>query len=144
MARQMPGRNQDGVETQLEFGMFGMRHQPGLRRLDDARLLARRHRIGGVIEAGAGLDLDEGHQVAPPRHDVDLAIGRAKTLCQDAIALGHQKSGGAAFGGKAGSERGDARGGSDLCKLVGRQDTVSLRHRYPCWYPYWYSYWDSW
>ena len=35
--------------------MLGMRHQPGLRGVDDARLLARRHRLGGVIEAGAAL-----------------------------------------------------------------------------------------
>src|SRR6266404_7685077 len=85
MARQAPRRNQHGVETQLEFGMLGMRHQPGLRGVDDSRLLARRHRIGGLIQAGAGLDLDERQQIAPPRDDVDLAIGRAKTLCQDAI-----------------------------------------------------------
>ena len=44
MARQAARRNQDGVESELEFGMFGMRHQPGLRRIDDARLLARRDR----------------------------------------------------------------------------------------------------
>ena len=43
MARQMPRRNQHGVETQFEFGMLGMRHQPGLRGIDDALLLARRH-----------------------------------------------------------------------------------------------------
>ena len=54
-----PRRNQHGVETQIEFGMFGMRHQPRLRGIDDAPLLARRHRIGGLIEAGAGLDLDK-------------------------------------------------------------------------------------
>ena len=54
MAWQTPGRNQHGVESELEFGMFGMRHQPGLRGIDDARLLARRYRIGRVIEAGRG------------------------------------------------------------------------------------------
>ena len=43
-------------------------------------LLARRHRIGGLIEAGAGLDLDEDEQIALARHEVDLAIGRAKAL----------------------------------------------------------------
>ena len=64
MAWQTPRRNQDGVETQVEFGMLGMRHQPALRGIDDARLLARRHGVGGVIEAGAGLDLDEGEQIA--------------------------------------------------------------------------------
>src|SRR4051812_16305965 len=66
MPRQPPRRNQHGVETQLEFSMFGMRHQPSLRGLDNARLLARRHRIGRVVEPAAGLDLDEGHEIAPP------------------------------------------------------------------------------
>src|ERR1700694_5314518 len=66
MPRQPPRRNQHGVETQVEFGMFGMGHQPGLGGLDDARLLARRHRVGGVVEAAAGLDLDEGQEIAPP------------------------------------------------------------------------------
>ena len=102
-------------KRKFEIGMFGMRHQPGLRGIDDALLLARRHRIGGVIEAGARLDLDEGQQIAPARHDVDLAIGRAKALGQDAIALGHQKGGGAALGGEAGAERGDACGRGELC-----------------------------
>jgi hypothetical protein len=64
MARQTPGRNQHGVETELEFGMFGMRHQPGLRGIDNALLLARCHRVGCLIEAGAGLDLDKRQQVA--------------------------------------------------------------------------------
>src|SRR5258707_10526306 len=82
MARQMPWRNQHGVKTQLESRRMG--HQPGLRRIDDARLLARRHGIGGIVECGAGLDLDKRHQIAPPRHQVDLAIGRAKTLCENA------------------------------------------------------------
>jgi hypothetical protein len=48
--------------------MLGMRHQPGLGGGDNARLLARRHRIGGVIQAGARLDLDKRHQIALARH----------------------------------------------------------------------------
>jgi len=56
MARQMPRRNQHGVKTKIEIGMFGMRHQPGLGGGNDARLLAWRYRKGGLIEAGAGLD----------------------------------------------------------------------------------------
>jgi hypothetical protein len=59
MARQASRRNQHGVETKLEFGMFGMRHQPGVRGCDDARLLARGDGVSGVIEAVACLDLDE-------------------------------------------------------------------------------------
>src|SRR4051794_4408741 len=58
--------NQYCVKSQLEIGVFGMRHQPGLRCSDDALLLARGHRIGGLIETGARLDLDERQQIAPP------------------------------------------------------------------------------
>src|SRR4051794_31593212 len=74
MARQASGRNQHGVKTQFEFGMFGMVRQPGLRGVDDALLLARRHRPGRVIDAGPGLDLDKGNQVSPARNDIDFAI----------------------------------------------------------------------
>ena len=49
MARQAPRRNQDGVESELQFGMLGMRDQPALSGVDDALLLARRDREGGVI-----------------------------------------------------------------------------------------------
>ena len=60
MAWQTARRNQHGVEAQIISGMFGMRHQPHLRGGNDARLLARRHRIGGLIEGFARLDLDKG------------------------------------------------------------------------------------
>src|SRR5689334_563229 len=73
MAWQAPRRNQHGVETHVEFCMLGMRHQPCLRGIDDALLLARRYRPCGVVEAGAGLDLDKGDQIALARHEVDLA-----------------------------------------------------------------------
>jgi len=36
LAWQTPRRNQDRVKTHVEFGMLGMRHQPGLRGVDDA------------------------------------------------------------------------------------------------------------
>ena len=78
MARQTPRRNQHGVETQFEFRMLGMRHSQACAAAMMRCLLARRHRIGGVIQAGAGLDLDERHQVAPARDDVDLADGVRK------------------------------------------------------------------
>src|SRR5689334_6601757 len=107
MAWQTPRRNQDGVESQLKFSMLGMRHQPGLRGVDDARLLAWRYRIGGVIEPGAGLDLDEGDQAALSGDDIDLAIGGFETLGQDAVALGHQISRGAGLGREPGFERCD-------------------------------------
>ena len=74
MAWQTPRRNQDGVKTQLKFGMLGMRHQPGLRGRDDALLLARRDGVGRFIEACAGLYLDKGNEIAPARHEIDLEI----------------------------------------------------------------------
>jgi len=114
------GGNQYCVKSQLEIGVFGMRHQPGLRCSDDALLLARRYRIGGLIETGARLDLDERQQIAPPRHDVDLAIGRAPPFCEDAIPFGHQKCRSTALGGEASSERRNARGRSEFCKVIGR------------------------
>ena len=99
-----PRCNQHDVETQLEFAMFGMRHQPRLCRIDDAPLLARRHRIGGLLETGAGLDLDKDHEVAAAGDQVDLAKRRAKTPGQDPIALGDQIGRGAHLGGNAGSK----------------------------------------
>ena len=53
------------------------------------------------------------------RHDVDLAIGRAEALGQDAVALGHQKGGGAAFRREAGAERRDPRRRGELCGASG-------------------------
>ena len=117
-------------KSQLKFGMLGMRHQPALRGIDDARLLARRHRVGGVIEAGAGLDLDEGDQIALLRHQIDLAIGGAEALGEDAVALGHQKGGGAAFGRKPGAEGRDPLGRGESCRTLRaawrRQSSPSL------------------
>src|SRR5690349_6692500 len=123
MARQAPWRNQDRVETQLQFGIFGMRGKPGLRRIDDARLLPGRYRERGIIERGAGLDLDKGEQVASLDDQIDLAMGRAEPLGEDAVALGEQESGGAAFRGDAGLERGHAFG-----RGLPRRAAVSLRH----------------
>src|ERR1700730_1173559 len=66
MAWQAPRRNQHRIKAQIEIGVFGMRHQPGLGRFDDALLLARGYRIGRLVEAGAGLDLDKCQQISPP------------------------------------------------------------------------------
>ena len=98
MAWQTPRRNQDGVKTKLKFGMLGMRHQPPLRGVDDAPLLARRHRIGGVIEAGAGLDLDEGQSPSAPGDDVDLAARHPCPPCEDSPAMKPQVDRGETFG----------------------------------------------
>ena len=65
MARELARRNQHGVETKFKFGMFGVRHQPGLGGCDDAGLLARGNGVSGVIKASPGLDLDEGQKIAP-------------------------------------------------------------------------------
>jgi hypothetical protein len=56
MAWQASRRNQHRVEAQIEIGVFGMGHQPGLGRFDDAPLLAERDRIGRLVEAGAALN----------------------------------------------------------------------------------------
>src|SRR6476619_5942570 len=86
MAWQASWCNRHGVETHLEFCMLGMRDQPCLRGIDDALLLARRHGINRLIEAGARLDLDKGDQIALSRHQVDLAIGGAEAFCENAVA----------------------------------------------------------
>src|ERR1700757_4974014 len=124
MARQTPRRNQDCVKTQLEFGIFGMRREPGLRGIDDAPLLPRRHGERGIVERRARLDLDKGQQIAPPDDQIDLAMGRTETLGEDAVTLGEQKGRGAAFGGDAGLERGNA-----LWRGFFWRAAVSLRHR---------------
>ena len=85
MARQAPRRNQDRIKTQFEFGIFGMRGKPGLRGIDDARLLPRRHCKCGIIEGGARLDLDKGEQIAPPDDQVDLAMGSPIAFGEDAV-----------------------------------------------------------
>src|SRR5258708_37170074 len=105
MARQAPRRNQDRVKTQLKFGMFGMRHQPALRGVDDARLLARRDRERRLVQAGAGLDLDEGYEIAPPGDDIDLAMGPPKPFGENALALRHETGGPAPTGGTTCDER---------------------------------------
>ncbi len=53
----------------------------------------------------ARLHLDEHQRVAPPRHDVDLAHRAAPAPPHDAIALGDQVGGGAAFRRQAERER---------------------------------------
>ena len=95
--RSNPTKAHAHLEPQLEFGMVGMRHQPGFGRRHDALLLSRRHRIGRFVQRGAGLDLDKRDQVAPPGDDIDFAIRRAEALRQDAITLQHQIGRGAGF-----------------------------------------------
>ena len=101
-------RNQHGVETKFEIGMFGCVISQACA-VAMMRCVARRDRIGGVIESGAGLDLDEGEKLSPPRHNIDLAMRGAKAR-QDAIAFGDQIGRGAAFCRKAGAEGCDALG----------------------------------
>ena len=86
MTRQPPRSDQHRVKTQLEIRLFGMGDQPSLRGFDDACLLARRHRIGGIIKRRTGLHLNERQQITSPRHDIDLAIAGAKAFCQDKAA----------------------------------------------------------
>ena len=66
------------------------------------------HRLGGVVERVARLHLDEHQHAAAPRHDVDLADRAAEAPRHDAIALGDQVGGGAAFRRQADAEGRDA------------------------------------
>src|SRR6185437_15925590 len=97
MARQTSRRNQHCVETKLESLMLWMRHQPALRGGDDSLLLPGRDRIGGLVETAAGLDFDEGEKLSPPRHDIDLAVRRAKPARQNPITFDDQIGSGATF-----------------------------------------------
>src|SRR5207248_11174224 len=92
MPRKPSRRNQHGIKTQIEIGMFGMRHQPGLCSRDDANLLARGGCVSCLLEARAGIELDERHQMAPTRYNVHLAIRRAIAFSQVAITLCTHKS----------------------------------------------------
>src|SRR5581483_3790555 len=69
-------------------------------------------RISRLIERLARLDLDKNDGVAPPRHDIDFAKGRAEAPRENAVTLGDQKSGGPRLGGKPGAKRFHARGRS--------------------------------
>jgi len=82
MVRQGAWRNQHGIETQVEIGMFRVRHQPCIGGIDDAFLLARRYGVGGGVQRGTGLDLDEGQQAASLGDDVDLTVGCPETSGQ--------------------------------------------------------------
>ena len=76
MARQTPRRNQHGVETQIKFGMFGMRHQPGLGGIDNPLLLARRRvsgsPIGGIRETQELLDFCAEKNILPETETVRI------------------------------------------------------------------------
>ena len=99
--------------------MLGMRHQPGLGCADDPLLLPRRDGIGSLVEAAAGLDLDEGEKLTPPRYDIDLALRGAKPAGQNAIALGDQIGRGATLRRETGAEGGDALGRRYPCVVPG-------------------------
>ena len=60
--------------------MLGMRHQPPLGGIDDALLLARRHRIGRIVETGAGLDLDDLLRSSLARDSVKDSVAHAVEL----------------------------------------------------------------
>ena len=80
--------------------VVGVMGKPEFGRGDDAALASLGHRLGGVIDAFARLDLDEHQRAATARHDIDLAERGFPTPRHDAIALGDQQHGGAAFRGK--------------------------------------------
>ena len=82
----------------------------------------------GLIEAGPRLDLDKGNEAALLHHQIDLAVGCLEALGENAVALGHQKRGGAGFRRQSGAERRDPLGRGGFCE-AGRRGAVNLRHR---------------
>ena len=75
---------------------------------DDARLLVRRDRPGGVVETLARFDFRKHQEPAAPRHDVDLAQRRTPAPRRNPEPFRDQERGGAAFCRQPEPERGDA------------------------------------
>jgi hypothetical protein len=73
------------------FQRGGVRGEPVLGRVDDARLLAGGHGFRSGVEACARFHLDEHENAQPTRDDVDLAQRRLETARENAIALGEEK-----------------------------------------------------
>lgn len=87
VAWQTSGRNQDGVEAQGAAGKFRTAAQESLGGAADAVLLARSDGLGGLLQGGAGLDLDEGQNAAAPHDQVDFT--RAGTAPDHETARHH-------------------------------------------------------
>ena len=97
MARDAARRDQHRVEPDVALGVLGMRGEPGAGRRRDPVLLTRQKRFGGAVERAARLHLDEHQHAAAARDDVDFADRASEAPRHDAIALGDEIGGGAAF-----------------------------------------------
>jgi hypothetical protein len=87
MAWQPSGRNEDGVEAQLQLRVAGVPMKKELGGAGDTAPLTRRYGLACLGEARAGLDLDQGEPAAAPSDDVDLAERRSEAAGDDPIAL---------------------------------------------------------
>jgi len=97
MPRDFPRRDQNRVEPDVALGVLGMRGEPDVGRGRDPVLLPRQKGFGGAIKRAARLHLDKNQRATAARHDVDFADRTFEAPRHDAIALGDQISGGAAF-----------------------------------------------
>ena len=91
--------------------------EPGFGRGRNALALARLDRFRGIVEAGARFHLDEDQQLAPARHDIDFAGRAFPAPRQDAITLGDEIGGGAAFRRKAEAKCRDAFRARRFCRV---------------------------
>jgi len=65
-------RNQNGVESCLECGEFGMFGEENFGRADNTLALGGVQCFGCRVQIGAQFHLDEGENVRPRGHDIDL------------------------------------------------------------------------
>jgi len=87
MARQMPRRNQDGVETHSNSAFQGV-HQPGLRALICGCWRGVTAKAG-LVEAGTALTSTKAIRLRRLATTSISPCGVRKAPCEDAITLGH-------------------------------------------------------
>ena len=73
MARQLAGRDQDRIETDIADRRLWVTGKPGFRRRGDAPLLPFGDRLRRFVEARARFHLDENQRMTAGGDDVDLA-----------------------------------------------------------------------
>jgi len=107
--RELAGRHQDHVKAHLLLRVGGVAGKPQLGG-DDPLFAAFGHGLGRFVGPFARFHLDEDQRPAAARDDVDLAERRFEAARENAVALGDQKHGGAAFGRKPEPESSHALG----------------------------------
>lgn len=80
MARPAPGRDEDNVKAGLKGFKLRSARPPQAGSPDHASALARRDRIGGLIERRTGFDFDKRQDFAPERDKIDLPSAGAYAL----------------------------------------------------------------